>query len=171
VTDNSVVAPDTVFFPEPEVISQHAIAFARLMFAHAAFEREVRSLQDAITSEPAFGERRSSQWPARTRPKLMAELIKKHLGTNLQEALPIANLLTAAINFCDQRNLLAHGEWWCFNTQKSTISVRGGTRWIDDQRPPEHCEYTASEIDALVEKFRTTELELFKLRRCIENRQ
>ena len=36
--------PDDIYFPEAEDIGPHAIAFARLMFAHSEFEREVRSL-------------------------------------------------------------------------------------------------------------------------------
>jgi hypothetical protein len=31
--------PDMVVFPEPEEIKSHTLAFARMMFAHAAFER------------------------------------------------------------------------------------------------------------------------------------
>jgi len=46
------------------------------MFAHSAFEREVRSLQGAITHDLSFGERRSNQWKARERPERMAKLIK-----------------------------------------------------------------------------------------------
>jgi hypothetical protein len=47
-----------VAFPDPSEIAPHAIAFARMMFAHAAFEREVRSLVDAINpKKPGFGER------------------------------------------------------------------------------------------------------------------
>jgi hypothetical protein len=33
--------PHDVAFPDPSEIAPHAIAFARMMFAHAAFEREV----------------------------------------------------------------------------------------------------------------------------------
>ena len=40
--------PHDVALPDPSEIAPHAIAFARMMFAHAAFEREVRSLVDAI---------------------------------------------------------------------------------------------------------------------------
>ena len=40
--------PHDVAFPDPSEIAPHAIAFARMMFAHAAFEREVRSLVDTI---------------------------------------------------------------------------------------------------------------------------
>jgi hypothetical protein len=95
--------PDEKYSPEPDEIRPHALAFARLMFAHAAFEREVRSLQGAITNDPGFGERRDNQWAARKRSKRMAELIKEHLGDDLPEAESIATLLTEAIVPCDQR--------------------------------------------------------------------
>ena len=160
--------PDDIYFPEAEDIGPHAIAFGRLMFAHSEFEREVRSLQGIITSDVSFGERRSNQWKARERPERMAQLIKTHLGNDLREAKPIVELLSDAIGPCDQRNFLAHGQWWCFNTRTLTITVRSGTRWKDGQ--PEHVEYTAQEIEALVGEFERFEIELFKLRRRIEAR-
>ena len=150
------------------VFGPHAIAFAQVMFAHSEFEREVRSLQGAITNDPSFGERRSHQWNARERPERMAKLIKTHLGDDLQETEPIVKLLSDAIGPCDQRNFLAHGEWWSFNTRTLTITVRSGTRWNDGQ--PEHLDYTAQKIKALAEEFERLETELFKLRRRIEAR-
>jgi hypothetical protein len=162
------VNPDDIYFPEAEDIRPHAIAFAQLMFAHSEFEREVRSLQGAITHDLSFGERRSNRWKARERPERMAKLIKTHLGDDFQEVASIIKLLSDAIGPCDQRNVLAHGEWWCFNTRTLTITVRSGMRWNDDQ--PEHVEYTAQEIEALVEEFKRLEIELFKLRRRIEVR-
>ena len=161
--------PDDIFFPDAEDIRPHAIAFAQLMFAHSEFEREVRSLQSAITRDPSFGEWRGNQWRARQRPERMAKLIKTHLGDDFQEAEPIAKLLSDAIGPCDRRNFLAHGEWWCFNTRTLTIRVRSGTRWSDGQ--PEHIEYTAQEIEALVVEFERLETELFKLRHRIEARR
>src|SRR5215831_10961900 len=56
---------DDVAFPDPNEIAPHATAFARMMFAHAAFEREVRLLIDAINpKKPGFGERPENQWTA-----------------------------------------------------------------------------------------------------------
>jgi hypothetical protein len=56
---------DDVAFPDAEEIPPHALAFARMMFAHAAFERELRLLVDAINpKETGFGERRENQWTA-----------------------------------------------------------------------------------------------------------
>jgi hypothetical protein len=162
------VDPDDIYFPEAEDIGPHAIAFAQLMFAHSEFEREVRSLQGAITKDLSFGERRSNQWNARERPERIAKLIRTHLGDDLQETEPIVKLLSDAIGPCDQRNFLAHGEWWSFNTRTFTMTVRSGTRWNDGQ--PEYVEYTVQEIEALVGEFERLEIELFKLRRRIEAR-
>src|SRR5437899_8445178 len=99
--------PDDIFFPDAVAIRSHAIAFAQLMFAHSEFEREVRSLQGAITNDLSFGECGSNQWKARERPERMTKLMKRHLGDNLQEAEPVAKLLSDAIGPCDQRNFLA----------------------------------------------------------------
>ena len=77
-------------------------------------------------------------------------------------------LLSDAIGPCDQRNFLSLGEWWSFNTRTLTITIRSGT-WNDGQ--PEHLEYTAQKIKALVGEFERLETELFKLRRRIEARQ
>ncbi len=161
--------PDDIYSPDAEDIRPHAIAFAQLMFAHSKFEREVRSLQAAITNDLSFGERRSHQWKARERPERMAKLMKRYLGDDLQEAEPVAKLLSDAIGPCHRRNFLAHGEWWCFNTRTLTITVRSGTRWNDGQ--PEHLKYTAQEIEALGAEFKKLEIELFKLRRRIEARR
>jgi hypothetical protein len=90
----------------------------------------------------------------------VAKLIRTHLADDLQQAEPILRLLSDAVAPCDQRNLLAHGEWWSFNTRMLTITVRSGTRWSDGQ--PEHAE--------LVEEFKSLEIELFKLRCRIEAR-
>jgi hypothetical protein len=162
------VDPDDIYFPEAEDIGPHAIAFAQVMFAHSEFEREVCSLQGVITNDLSFGERRSNQWRPRERPERMAKLIKTHLGDDLQEAEPIVKLLSDAIGPCDQRNFLAHGEWWSFNTRTLTITIRSRTRWNDGQ--PKHVEYTAQEIEALVGEFERLEIELFKLRHRIEAR-
>ena len=161
--------PDDIYFPEAAEIGPHAIAFAQVMFAHSEFEREVRSLQGAITNDPSFGERRSNQWKVRKRPELMAKLIRTHLGADLQETEPIVKPLSDAIGPCDPRNFLSLGEWRSFNTRTLTITVRSGTQWNDGQ--PEHLEYTAQKIKALAEEFERLETELFKLRRRIEARR
>jgi hypothetical protein len=160
---------DAIFFPMQRRSGRTSIAFAQLMFAHSEFEREVRSLQAAITNDANFGEQRNNQWKARKRPELMARLIKRHLGDDLQEAEPIVKILHDAIGPCDRRNFLAHGDWWCFNTRTLTITVRSGTRWSEGQ--PDHVEYTAQDIKALAGEFERLQIELFKLRRRINARR
>lgn len=159
--------PDRVYFPDPVQITPHAIAFAQMMFAHAAFEREVRSLQDDITREHGFGERRANQSSARERSARMVALIEGRLGKGLPETEAIARLLDSAIDLCDERNLLAHGEWWCFDPRTSSILVRGGIRFEGDQKPPAHRAYTAANIEALTDKFDDIAADLYKLRRAL----
>ena len=159
--------PDTVFFPEPQEIEAHAIAFARLMFEHAAFEREVAALQDAVTREHGFGERRRNQWSARERPDRMVTLIEQRHG-QLPETESIKGLLEDAIEPSDQRNLLAHGTWWCFNRRTSAICVRGTTRWAGDNEPPEHRDFTVADIKVLADRFEDLAADIYPLRREIE---
>jgi hypothetical protein len=155
---------DVIHFPEPEIMRAHALAFVRMMFAHARFEREVRSLQSAITDDRDFGEQRNARWSAGDRPKSMTSLINEHLGA-IPEAKPIAKLLGEAIHPCNQRNHLAHGEWTKFNRETSTISVRGGIQWDGD---PEWADYTEADILTIAITLRGLEAELYKLRREIE---
>ena len=122
-------------------------------------------LQGAITCDPNFGEQRRNQWNARKRPDCMVELIDKHLGA-ITEAKTIKQLLTDAVAACDDRNLLAHGEWWRFDPSTSTIEVRGGTQW--EEGCVDYKSYTLAEIWAIATKFDDIEAELFKLRRSIE---
>jgi hypothetical protein len=75
------VDPDDIYSPDAEDIRPHAIAFAQLMFAHSKFEREVRSLQAAITNDLSFGERRSHQWKARV-PSVLATGVTSLLTVN-----------------------------------------------------------------------------------------
>jgi hypothetical protein len=65
MTHLTLLHPDMVPFPEPEEIMPHALAFARMMFAHATLEREIAAPQDVIAKEPGFGERRPNQWGGR----------------------------------------------------------------------------------------------------------
>jgi len=158
---------DMVAFPDPTEIEPHVIAFAGMMFAHAALEREIRALLDAITKTPGFGEQHSNQWRARERPQRIVKLIETHRGHDFPQTKQIEKLLNDAIDPCEQRNHLAHGTWWCFNRHTTAIVVRA-TRREHQEIPPERGEYTADDIYALVEKFKTVEVELYKLRRSIE---
>jgi hypothetical protein len=91
----------------------HAIAFARAMFAHTRFETEIANLQAAITRQADFGELRENRCGSKQRPLQMRKLIEKHRG-QLPQTEEIISCLNAAIDPCEQRNLLAHGSWWGF---------------------------------------------------------
>ena len=164
------MGPHDVALPDPSEIAPHAIAFARMMFAHAAFEREVRLLVDAINpKKPGFGERPENQWTAsESGTGKITILIKHHRGSGLPQIVQIKNLLNEAINPCRDRNFLAHGTWCCFNRRTLTVEVRGGVRWGQPELPPENRAYTVSDILKLAHKFKDIEAELYKIRRSLE---
>ncbi len=160
------MGPDDLALPDPSEIAPHAIAFARMMFAHAAFEREIRSLVDAINpSRPGFGERAENQWtPSETGTGKIIILIKHHRG-GLPQIVQIKDLLNEAIHPCRDRNFLAQGTWCCFNRRTLAVEVRGGVRLGE---PPEDRAYTVSGILKLARKFKELEAELYKVRRSLE---
>jgi hypothetical protein len=167
-SEPTLLDPEAIYYPDPEMIAPLAIQFACLMFAHAHFEAEFRALQSAITNDPSFGEQPANQWSARQRPDRMIELIKKHFPAGLAEAEPITALLTEAIAHCDRRNLLAHGEWWCFHPPTSTVTVRSGVQWQPER--PEHKDFTADDICAVTEALKELRVRLYHLRSSIEAR-
>jgi hypothetical protein len=162
------MGPHDVAVPDPSEIAPHAIAFARMMFAHAAFEREVRSLVDAINpKKPGFGERPENQWLAsESGTGKIIILIKHHRGSGLPQIGQIKNLLNEAIHPCRDRNFLAHGTWCCFNRRTLTVEVRSGVREIE--LTPENRAYAVSDILKLAHKFKDIEAELCKIRRSLE---
>jgi len=69
---------ERTLFPRAEDIPQPlAIAFMRMMMAHAKFEAEVRALQGVVANDLYYGEQPENLWPANKRPKLMVKLIKE----------------------------------------------------------------------------------------------
>ena len=161
---------DDVAFPDPNEIAPHAIAFARMMFAHAEFERGIRSLVDAINpKEPGFGERHENQWMAsESGTAKIIVLVMRHCGSGRPQIEQIRNLLDEAVHLCRERNFLAHGTWCCFNRRTLTVEVRGGVRWGQPELPPENRAYTVSGILKLAHKFKDIEAELYKIRRSLE---
>jgi len=125
--DDNFIYPE-LLLPDPDAFTPLAIEFVRLMFIHSAFEREVGALQDVITTKHGFGEHRKNQYKTRERPTAMVKLIKKYRGKDFPEIDRIEQLLTDAIDLCEDRHHLAHGDWWRFNPKTSTVHVRGGTR-------------------------------------------
>jgi len=140
------------------------------MFAHAAFEREVRSLVDAINpKKPGFGERPENQWTAsESGTGEIIILITQHRGSDMPQIVQIKNLLNEAIHPCRNRNFLAHGTWWCFNRRTLAVEVRGGVQWGQPELPPENRSYTVPDILQLARKFKDIEAELYKVRRTLE---
>src|SRR4029450_7443470 len=100
---------DNVLLPDPNEITAHAIEFARMMFIHTSFEREVSALQDAITKDDGFGEQRANKWSARERPGRMVKLIEKYRGNAIAETAKSKKLRTAAIDSCAGGSFLAEG--------------------------------------------------------------
>jgi hypothetical protein len=167
---------EPTLFPKAEAIPQSlAIAFLRMMLAHAAFEREVRSLQSSVARDPNdpndpntnFGEQACNQWDPRKRAKRMTKLIEDKLG-QIPETEAIAKLLDDAVAPTDARNHLTHGTWWSISSPTATIKVRGGI-----QREGEHqfADYTEERIRGIADEFETLEAELYKLRSKIEDRR
>lgn len=164
------MGPDDVAFPDPNEIAPHAIAFARMMFAHAALEREVRSLVDAINpQEPGFGERPENQWTAsESGTGKITILIKQYRGSGLPQTEQIKNLLNAAIAPCRDHDLLAQGTWCCFNRRTLAIEVRTKMQWGQSQLAPENRAYTVSDILKVARKFKDIQDELYGIRRSLE---
>jgi hypothetical protein len=153
-----------LFFPDADQVMPHAMAFARLVIAHARFEAEIRTLQGKIARDDSFGEQSSNQWHARERPSRIVKLINNKFG-DIEEAQLIADILTKAIKPTDDRNLLAHGDWWRFNPENSVLTVRRGKSQKDE---PMDVYWTADEINQVAGTFDDLEADLFKLRRKFE---
>jgi hypothetical protein len=155
-------------FPRAEDIPQSlAMAFMRMMMAHARFESEVRALQSVVANDQHYGEQPENLWSAKKRPKLMVKLIEKHLG-QISETEQIKNLLEDACDSTNKRNYLAHGRWWAFVPSTATIHVRSGIQREDEDQFSEYSEET---ISAIADRFESLEAGLYKLRSDIENRR
>ena len=156
---------DGIYSPEPETIQSLAVGFARMMFAHAGFESEVRLLQDAIANEPGYSETPQKQFRnANKRPAEMARLIRQKLG-EIPESDEIVLCLRAAIEPCRERNRLAYGEWWRFDPKTKTITVRAGER---REGEPMHKDYHEADMLRITDKFEDIATELCKLRRAVQ---
>jgi len=155
-------------FPRAEDILQSlAIAFMRMMMAHAGFESEVCAVQGVVANDQYYGEQPENLWSAKKRPNLMVKLIDERLG-QIPETEQIKKLLEDACDPTNKRNHLAHGSWWAFDPGTATIHVRGGIQREDEDQFGEYSEET---ISAIADRFETLEADLYKLRRGIENRR
>jgi hypothetical protein len=166
--DRTARALGRTLFPRAEDIPQPlAMAFMRMMMAHAKFESEVSTLQGVVANDRYYGEQPENLWSAKKRPTLMVKLIKERLG-QIPETEQIKKLLKDACDPTNKRNHLAHGRWWAFDPSTATIHVRGGIQRGDEDQFDEYSEET---ISAIAERFEALEADLYKLRSNIENRR
>jgi hypothetical protein len=155
-------------FPRAEDIPQSlAMAFMRMMMAHARFESEVCALQGVVANDRHYGEQPENLWSANKRSKLMVKLIEKHLG-QVPETEQIKKLLEDACDPTNKRNHLAHGRWWAFDPSTATIHARSGIQREDEDQFSEYSEET---ISAIADRFESLEAGLYKLRSDIEKRR
>jgi hypothetical protein len=104
-----ILDPKMNYFPdpdEPELIPS-ALAFARMMFAHAWFEARIRQVQGLVSGDQKFGEAKKNQWSANERAGRMTKLIASHLG-QIPETKEIAECLAKSVRLSWEGNLLAH---------------------------------------------------------------
>jgi hypothetical protein len=164
VIDSRPSDGNTTAFPEPDEITDHAVAFAGMMFAHAGLEREMNALQHAISKTPQIGQQRANQWAPRLRPFRMVKWIETYRGSDFPHTKEIETLLKEAIDPCEQRDYLVHGLWWCFNSLASSVVVCATT----SEEESTQREYTADDIYNLAKQFKRLESEIHKVRRLIE---
>jgi hypothetical protein len=85
----------------------------------------------------------------------------------LPEADDIVRCLDKAFRLCKDRNWLAHGVWWRFDTNVGVLDVHAVR--IRDDEPPSR-EFTVEQIRQIAESFIDVEVELYKLQAAIEAR-
>ena len=158
----------TSYFPDPDcpALRPFTQAFVRLMFAHAEFERRLLDLAGVISCNHELG-----QLPtARKRRQFFAWLIRAHEDSHqggIPEASDILDCLGEAIAACDERNLMAHGHWWAFDTNAQAITVRGDVARFQQHQ---HQERTVAQIEAATLALVETESKLYRLQRSIQAR-
>ena len=156
---------DVHYFPEADdpIIAPFAQAFIRMMFAHAELEASIRDLQGALMDDKWYGEK-IHPWTARDQPKLMHDLIVEKCGS-IPEAGAAKDCLTGAIPLYDDRNHLAHGQWWAFDRKTGTIKVRRGRQFPDKDQ---HKEFSVDDIGQIAIGLWATVFELYQIERAIK---
>jgi hypothetical protein len=97
----------------------------------------------------------------------MVKLIEENLG-QIPETKAIHKLLKDARAPGNKRNDLVHGTWWRFERRTATITVRRGSQ---RKNKDQFAEYTEERILEIADAFKDIAVELYKLRRDIENRR
>jgi hypothetical protein len=158
--------PHEHLFPKADdpAVRPFAVPFLELMFAHANFEEVFRDLQNVVTKDDTYS--RTNRWTAKKRPAEMRRLMTEH-GCRDEEISTAIRVLTDVLPFCNDRNLLAHGDWWKFDQTSREISVRGDQEREGEERSRN---FTPETLTAIAARFDEFEMELWRLRREIELR-
>jgi hypothetical protein len=153
-------------FPRAENVPHFAIPFLKLMFAHANFEEVFRDMQKVVANDETFSENGKNRWTAKDRPEKMRQLMTEH-GCKSDEIATAHRVLTDAFPLCNDRNLLAHGDWWHFDTKTSEITVQGDRPRAGEEQ---HREFSAETLTQIAERLDDLEVELWRVKRAIEQR-
>jgi hypothetical protein len=79
----------------------------------------------------------------------------------------IAEVLKKAKAPTDDRNLLAHGEWWWLSQDRTVLTVR---RSKLAEGKCKHVDWTVAQINDVAEGFDNLEFELNRVRRTVQQR-
>jgi hypothetical protein len=151
-------------FPRAENVPYFAIPFLKLMFAHANFEGVFRDLQNVVANDETFSE--NNRWSAKKRPEKTRQLMVDR-GCKDAEVATAHRVLTDALPLCNDRNLLAHGDWWHFDTKTAEITVRGDRERAGEEQ---HRCFSAETLTGIAERLDDLEVELWHVKRAIERR-
>jgi len=136
------------------------------MFAHANFEGVFLEMQNVVANDEAFSENGKNRWFAKDRPEKMRQLMIDR-GCKNDEIATAHRVLTDAFPLCNDRNLLAHGDWWHFDTTADEITVRADR---DRNGEEQHRCFSAGTLTEIAERLDALELELWHVKRAIERR-
>jgi hypothetical protein len=161
--EERIFDPDHHYFPEiddPSIVA-FLIPFGRLMFGYANLDREIVNIVHAATGKDCFVRRDASKLSNQ-----VEKFIVKHVG-RIEEIEEIKEQLDRSISLYHLRNDLAHGHWWRFDSSNESIEIRRDRSRDDEQ----FVTVTRAQIEEAADQFEDIEVDLFKIRRAIEDRQ
>jgi hypothetical protein len=166
VEDESPFEDDVHYFPQAddEAMRRFAVPFLKMMFAHANFEGVFRDLLNAVARDKTFSAKRKNRWTANERAEKMRQLMIEH-GCEDAEIATAHRVLSDAFPLCNDRNLLAHGDWWQFDPTSEEVTVMG-----DREREGQRTSFSAETLADIAERLDTLEVELWRVKRAIERR-
>lgn len=153
-------------FPRAEDVPHFAAPFLKLMFAHANFEGLFRDLQNVVAEDETFAEKWKNRWHASDRAEKMLQLMTDH-GCRNDDIETAHRVLTEALPLCSDRNLLAHGDWWHFDTAIGEITVRGDRERAGEEQ---HRRFSVETLTGIADRLDELEGELWQVKRAIERR-